>query len=437
MRVEILAVGTELLLGQIADTNGRWLGEHLAAAGVDSYFHQAVGDNRARITTALRTALARGDAVIACGGLGPTQDDITREAIAEVMNVPLVRDAEISRRIEGFFHARGRAMPPSNLRQADVPQGATVIDQTRGTAPGLICPLGRKVVYAVPGVPHEMAEMFERAVLPDLRRRMSEAGEGTGVIVSRVLRTWGTSESALSEALQGRIDALDAPSRGDGRAGTVTMAFLASGIEGIKVRLTARARDEDDARAVLEAEERKVREVLAATLGDVVFGLDDVSMERAVAALLVEQRLTLGVAEALTGGLIAARLVGVPGASAWLRGGVVAYDSAVKFSVLGVPEGPVVTEDAAVAMARGARRVLGAAIGLGVTGVAGPDPQEDIAPGTVFVALALPDGATPSRSLRLPGDRERVRQYSAISALDLLRRTLRTPDHGFEAPTLG
>ena len=437
MRVEILAVGTELLLGQIADTNGRWLGEHLAAAGVDSYFHQAVGDNRARITTALRTALARGDAVIACGGLGPTQDDITREAIAEVMNVPLVRDAEISRRIEGFFHARGRAMPPSNLRQADVPQGATVIDQTRGTAPGLICPLGRKVVYAVPGVPHEMAEMFERAVLPDLRRRMSEAGEGTGVIVSRVLRTWGTSESALSEALQGRIDALDAPSRGDGRAGTVTMAFLASGIEGIKVRLTARARDEDDARAVLDAEERKVREVLAATLGDVVFGLDDVSMERAVAALLVEQRLTLGVAESLTGGLIAARLVGVPGASAWLRGGVVAYDSALKFSVLGVPEGPVVTEDAAVAMARGARRVLGAAIGLGVTGVAGPDPQEDIAPGTVFVALALPDGATPSRSLRLPGDRERVRQYSAISALDLLRRTLRTPDHGFEAPTLG
>ena len=437
MRVEILAVGTELLLGQIADTNGRWLGEHLAAAGVDSYFHQAVGDNRARITTALRTALARGDAVIACGGLGPTQDDITREAIAEVMNVPLVRDAEISRRIEGFFHARGRAMPPSNLRQADVPQGATVIDQTRGTAPGLICPLGRKVVYAVPGVPHEMAEMFERAVLPDLRRRMSEAGEGTGVIVSRVLRTWGTSESALSEALQGRIDALDAPSRGDGRAGTVTMAFLASGIEGIKVRLTARARDEDDARAVLEAEERKVREVLAATLGDVVFGLDDVSMELAVAALLVEQRLSLGVAESLTGGLIAARLVGVPGASTWLRGGVVAYDSAVKFSVLGVPEGPVVTEDAAVAMARGARRVLGAAIGLGVTGVAGPDPQEDIAPGTVFVALALPDGATPSRSLRLPGDRERVRQYSAISALDLLRRTLRTPDHGFEAPTLG
>ena len=437
MRVEIVAVGTELLLGQIADTNGQWLGEHLAAAGVDSYFHQVVGDNRARIATALRTALARGDAVIACGGLGPTQDDITREAIAEVMNVPLVRHAEISRRIEGFFHARGRAMSPNNLRQADVPRGATIIDQTRGTAPGLICPLGRKVVYAVPGVPHEMAEMFERAVLPDLRRRMAEAGEGTGVILSRVLRTWGTSESALSEALQSRIDALDVPPQVGGRAGTVTIAFLASGIEGIKVRLTARARDEDGARSALDAEEKEVREVLAATLGDVVFGLDDVSMELAVATLLVEQRLTLAVAESLTGGLIAARLVGVPGASTWLRGGVVAYDSAVKFSVLGVPEGPVVTEEAAIAMARGARRVLGSAIGLGVTGVAGPDPQEGLAPGTVFVALALPNGVTPSRSLRLPGDRERVRQYSAISALDLMRRTLRTPDHGFEAPTLG
>ncbi len=440
MRVEIVAVGTELLLGQIADTNGQWLGEHLAAAGVDSYFHQAVGDNRARIATALRTALARGDAVIACGGLGPTQDDITREAIAEVMNVPLVRHAEISRRIEGFFRARGRAMSPNNLRQADVPRGATVIDQTRGTAPGLICPLGRKVVYAVPGVPHEMAEMFERAILPDLRRRMTEAGEGAGVIMSRVLRTWGTSESALSEALQSRIDALDAPdapAQGGGSAGTVTIAFLASGIEGIKVRLTARARDEDGARSALDAEEKEVREVLAATLGDIVFGLDDVSMELAVAALLVEQRLSLGVAESLTGGLIAARLVGVPGASTWLRGGVVAYDSAVKFSVLGVAEGPVVTEEAAIAMARGVRRVLGSAIGLGVTGVAGPDSQEGQAPGTVFVALALPNGVTPSRSLRLPGDRERVRQYSAISALDLLRRTLRTPEHGFEAPTLG
>jgi len=436
MNVEIVAVGTELLLGQIADTNGRWLGEQLAAAGVDSYFHQAVGDNRRRIVTALSTALARGDAAITCGGLGPTQDDITREAIAELMKVPLVRDGELARRIEQFFSTRGRMMPQSNLRQADVPEGATVIEQRRGTAPGLICPIGRKVVYALPGVPHEMAEMFERAVLPDLKRRMAEAGE-RGVIQSRVLRTWGVSESALAEALQGQIDALDALSGTGGRSGTVTIAFLASGIEGLKVRLTARADDSAAARSLLDAEEREVRGVLDSAFGDIVFGVDDVSMEQAVAMLLVERGLTLGVAESLTGGLVASRLVDVPGASTWLRGGVVAYDSNVKFSVLGVRRGPVVTDEAAVAMAQGACRVLGAAVGLGITGVAGPDPQEGLAPGTVFVGLALADGATAARRLRLSGDRQRIRQFSAISALDLLRRTLRTPVHGFEAPTLG
>jgi nicotinamide-nucleotide amidase len=466
MRVEVVAVGTELLLGQIADTNGRWLGEQLAAAGVDSYFHQVVGDNRARIVTALRTALARGDAVIVCGGLGPTQDDITRDAIAEVLNVPLVRDPAISAGIEGFFRARGREMPASNLRQADVPKGASVIEQVRGTAPGLVCPMGRKVVYAVPGVPHEMADMFERGILPDLRRRMAEAGE-QAVILSRVLRTWGTSESALAEALQGRIDALDAlaalavpavpavpagPSvAGDGRssapparetgaarrppatappATAVTIAFLASGIEGIKVRLTARARTALEAQALLDEEERHVRAVLAASIGDAVFGVDETTMEQAVAELVVDQGLTLGVAESLTGGLIASRLVDVPGASTWFRGGVVAYDSAVKHAVLGVPDGPVVTEAAAVAMAEGARRVLGSSVGLGITGVAGPEPQEDQPPGTVFVGLAFDGREAVSRRLRLPGDRARVRQYSAISALDLLRRTLLTPLHG-------
>ncbi len=415
-----MAVGTELLLGQIADTNSRWLGEHLAAAGVSSYFHQAVGDNRERIVTALRTALARGEAVIMCGGLGPTQDDITREAIAEVMHVPLVRDEAVVRRIEALFASRGRDMPANNARQADVPQGAQTIEQQRGTAPGLICPLGHKVVYAVPGVPHEMEEMFTRAILPDLRRRMAEQGE-EAAIVSRVLRTWGTSESALAEVLQGRIDALDEQSP----AGTgVTLAFLASGIEGIKVRLTARARSAGEAAALLDAEEREVRAVLASTLGDVVFGLDEVTMEQALAAVLLERGLTLGVAESLTGGLIASRLVAVVGASTWFRGGVVAYDSAVKHAVLGVPEGPVVREEAAVAMAQGARRVLGADVGLGITGVAGPDPQEGVAPGTVYVGLSAPGAGDLSRVLRVPGDRQRIREYSAISALDLLRRTL-------------
>ena len=354
-----------------------------------------------------------------CGGLGPTQDDITREAIAAVMNVELVRDPEIVERIEAFFAARGRPMSANNASQADVPRGATVIPQQGGTAPGLICPLGNKVVYAVPGVPYEMAEMFDRAILPDLRARMAETGE-EGVIASRVLRSWGASESALAEALQDRIDALDA-------GGDVTLAFLASGIEGIKVRITARARTADDVTALLDKEEAEVRRAINERLGDIVFGVDDESMEVAVAQRLVGRGLTFGVAESLTGGLIASRLVNVPGASTWFRGGVVAYDSQVKFDVLGVPVGPVVTEPAAAAMAEGAARVTGADVGLGITGVAGPDEQEGVAPGTIFVGLALPGEPTQTRQLRVPGDRERVRQYGAISALDLLRRALDAP----------
>jgi nicotinamide-nucleotide amidase len=420
MRVEIVAVGTELLLGQIADTNSAWLGEQLAAAGVGSHFHQAVGDNHRRIVLALRTALARSDGVIMCGGLGPTQDDITREAIAEVMNVPLVRDGAVVARIEGFFAGRGREMSDNNRRQADVPEGASVIEQARGTAPGLICPIGHKVVYAVPGVPYEMAEMFERAILPDLRARMAAAGE-EAVIASRVLRTWGTSESGLAEALQARIDALD---HAAAAAGAVTIAFLASGIEGIKVRLTARAATASEVVARLDAEEAEVRTALADRFGDIVFGIDDETMEEAVGTILLDRGLTLGVAESLTGGLIASRVVDVPGSSRWFRGGVVAYDSAVKFSVLGLPDGPVVSEDAAGAMAVGARRVVGADVGLGITGVAGPTEQEGKPAGTVFVGLALPDGRLVTAELHLPGDRPRVRQYSAISALDLLRRTL-------------
>ncbi len=413
MRVEVLAVGTELLLGQIVDTNSAWMGEQLALAGIDSHFHQVVGDNQARIVLALRTALARSDGVVVCGGLGPTHDDITRDAIAEVMNVPLVRDAEIVARIAEMFSSRGRAMPESNGRQADVPAGATVIPQQLGTAPGLICPVGHKVVYALPGVPYELVEMFTRGVLPDLRGRADVAGEAA-VIMSRVVRTWGMSESGLAELLAPRIEALDASGAG------ATIAFLASGIEGIKVRITAKAPDATSTVALLDAEEAEVR----ALVGEVVFGVDDTTMEAAVAALLVERSVTLGLAESLTGGLVASRLVGVSGASEWFRGSVVSYASEVKHTVLGVPDGPVVTEAAARAMAAGARRVLGADVGLALTGVAGPDEQEGQPPGTVVVGLALPGAEPESLVFHLPGDRERVRQYAAISALDLLRRRL-------------
>ena len=415
MRVEIVAVGTELLLGQIPDTNSQWLGERLAANGITSHFHQHVGDNHDRIVLAFRTALARSDAMIVCGGLGPTQDDITRAALAEVMNVPLARDDELVATIRKMFESRGRLMPDNNLLQADVPLGATIIPQTRGTAPGLICRVGQKVVYAVPGVPYEMSDMFERAILPDLLERQRQAGE-TAVIRSRVLRTWGASESALAEAVAERFDALD------GKGG-VTIAFLASGIEGIKVRLTARGEDDAQAEALLAGEETTVRAMIESKLGDIIFGVDDQTMEDVVAAQLAARGSTLGVAESLTGGLIASRLVNVPGASAWFRGGVVSYASQVKFDVLGVPEGPVVSAAAAESMASGARRLLKSDVALSVTGVAGPEEQDGQAAGTVFVGLDL-EGEVSSVALHLPGDRPRVRAYSAISALDVLRRAL-------------
>ena len=415
MRVEIVAVGTELLLGQIPDTNSQWLGEQLAANGISSHFHQHVGDNHQRIVLAFRTALARSDAVIVCGGLGPTQDDITRAALAEVMNVPLERDEEIVANIRTMFGSRGRTMPENNLLQADVPRGATIIPQTRGTAPGLVCALGQKVVYAVPGVPYEMTDMFERAILPDLLARQRESGESS-VITSRVLRTWGASESGLAEAVAERFEAL----AGDGR---VTIAFLASGIEGIKVRLTARGDDAAHATALLVDEEARVRALIEEKLGDIIFGVDDESMEDAIAVRMLSRGGTLAVAESITGGLIASRLVNIAGASTWFRGGLVSYASEVKFDLLGVPRGPVVSGEAAEAMANGVRALLKSDVGLSVTGVAGPEEQDGQAAGTVFVGVAVGD-VVEHVALRLPGDRPRIRSYSAISALDALRRTL-------------
>jgi nicotinamide-nucleotide amidase len=418
MRVEIVAIGTELLLGQIADTNSAWLGDHLAAIGVDSHFHQAVGDNHARIVRALRTALARSDGVIVCGGLGPTQDDITREAIAEVMGVPLERREDLVATIASFFAARGRAMSANNERQADVPRGASVIVQTRGTAPGLICPVGNKVIYAVPGVPYEMSDMFERAISPDLQERLRVEGR-SGTVRSRVLRTWGTAESSLAEALEERFETL-----GGSDTNAVTIAYLASGIEGIKVRLTARGHDEAAAAALLRSEEQVVRTILTERFGDIIFGVDDETMEHAVASRLLERGLTLGVAESVTGGLIASRLVAVEGASGFFRGGLVSYASDVKRSLLGVSPGPVVSASAAVEMATGALRLLEVDVAVSVTGVAGPDTQDDQPVGTVFIGVARSGGATEVAELRLPGDRPRIRQYSAISALDVLRRAL-------------
>ena len=409
MNCEVVAVGTELLLGQIVDTNSAWIGEQLALAGIDSHFQTKVGDNHARIVDALRVALDRSDAVIVCGGLGPTQDDITREAIAEVMGVALELDDEVAARIEAMFSARGRRMAANNLRQAEVPIGATAIrDPQPGTAPGLIAPVADKVVYAVPGVPHEMREIVEKVVLPDLRARSGE----TSTIVSRTLRTWGESESGLAERLADHIRYLDG-------VGNPTLAFLASGIEGLKVRITAKAADEPTAREILDAEEMELR----AMLGELVFGVDDETMEHAVGVLLDAHEMTLGLAESISGGLMGARLTDVAGASGFFRGSIVSYASEVKFELLDVPEGPVVSAAAAKVMARNARELLRADVGLAVTGVAGPAEQDGQPVGTVFIGLAIDDHVEATQ-LQLPGDRRRIREFTVISALNLLRQRL-------------
>jgi nicotinamide-nucleotide amidase len=409
---EIVAVGTELLLGQIVDTNSSWIGEQLAVVGIDSFFQTKVGDNWGRIRSAIELALARADAVVVCGGLGPTQDDITRDVIADVMGVPLERDEALVARISAIFTGAGRAMPENNLRQADVPRGATPIPVMPGTAPGLVCPIGAdgaKVLYAVPGVPWEMQQMVADFVLPDMERR---AGI-TAVIRSRTLRTWGESESGLAERLAGEIERID-------RDGGATIAFLASGIEGLKVRLTAKAPTDAAVDGLLDDGERRVRAILGDAL---IFGIDDQSMESVVLDRCRQLGRSLGVAESLTGGLIGARLTAVPGASDVFRGSIVTYASDLKRSLLGVADGPVVSEAAVVAMAEGAARVLGADVTVAATGVAGPASQDGEEAGTVWLAT-LVDGQVEPFRIRYRYDRERVRQFSVITVLNALRLRL-------------
>jgi nicotinamide-nucleotide amidase len=409
MKCNVVAVGTELLLGQIVDTNSSYIGEQLAAVGIESHLQLKVGDNLARVVAAIRLALQDADAVIICGGLGPTHDDLTREALAEIMGAPLEHNEQIAALIADLFAKRNRYMAPNNLQQAQVPRGATIIEQTRGTAPGLMCPVGEKVMYAMPGVPHEMHDMLARAVLPDLLRRSGEAS----VIKSLVLRTWGESESALNERLDPIIHELES-------LGNPTLAFLASGWEGIKVRLTAKASSDKDADALLSIWEQKVR----ALTEDLVFGTNTDTMESVVLNLLEERGWTLGLAESVTGGLVGGRITSIAGASRVFKGGVISYASDVKFDVLGVEAGPVVSEHAAMQMASGAQRVLGASIGLALTGVAGPDEQDGEPVGTLCVGVAFPNGRTFSTRSQLPGQRDQMRQFSVITALAFLRKLL-------------
>jgi len=385
------------------DTNSSWIGEQLALAGIDSHFQVKVGDNFDRMVFCIRQALDRSDAVICCGGLGPTQDDITRNVIAKIMGVEMVRDDAIAAHIRDIFEGRGRVMPENNLRQADVPVGATTIPQMPGTAPGLVCPLTvdgvDKVIYAVPGVPHEMREMMLGTVLDDLRRRGGDAS----VIRSRVLRTWGYGESAIAETLAHRVDALD-------ESGHATIAFQASGIEGIKVRITTKAPDEAAAEAIIAAEETLIRELL----GDYIFGIDDESMETVVLKMLRGRGLSFAAAENLTGGILSSRMTALDPGMDVFRGATIAPHGTNENALT------LAGEDRALAAASHAREMIGTDIGIAALA---PPEGEDHPPGTVFVAVVLPDYAE-AKTVALPGVLSRMRSYAVITALDLLRKRL-------------
>ena len=405
MRVELLAVGTELLFGDIVNGNAAWLGRRLAEAGVDVTTSVVVGDNVARIAEAVVTALTRADAVVMTGGIGPTQDDLTREALALAAGVPLDRDPSLEAALRERFEALRRTVPELNYRQADLPRGATSIPNPRGSAPGVRLEIDGGVAYALPGVPFEMERMFADSVLPDL---LARAGE-PACIVHRVLRTAGMWESAVAEALAPQVERLE-------REGGVTVAFLASQGQ-TRVRLTAKAATPEEALALIAPEEALAR----SALGSAVYGADDDTLDGVVAGLLRARSATVATAESLTGGLLGAELTKAPGASDVYAGGVVAYATALKRSLLSVPSSvPAVSAESAAAMARGARELTGATYALSLTGVAGPAEQDGRPAGTVYVGLASPSGEQ-TRELRLPGDRTRVRAFAVVAALNLLR----------------
>ena len=410
MRCEIVAVGTEILLGQIIDTNSAWIAERLAETGVDCHFQTVVGDNPERMLEVLASALERAEALIVTGGLGPTQDDLTREVVAELMGVELVRDMEIVERIQERFSSRGRPMPENNLKQADVPVGANAIAEMPGTAAGLICPMPEgKVIYLVPGVPTEMKQMLEGTVLQDL---VSRSGEKS-VISSRVLKTWGHSESGLAEDLAEEIERLNSD-------GEVTLAFQASGIEGVKVRITAKAVNKEQSDSLLDHEENVLRELI----GDHIFAVDHETMESVVLDQLKAQSLTFATAESITGGMIGSRLTEIPGSSDSYIGSIVAYDADVKRSLLNVPKDiSVVSQEAVEAMALGVCAVLGADVSVAVSGAAGPYPHEGQEPGTVWMATNV-KGDVESFKVVFPFDRAQIRQFTVITVLNALRKRL-------------
>jgi nicotinamide-nucleotide amidase len=412
LTAEIIAVGTELLLGDGVDTNSAWLSRRLIEIGIDVRRHTTVGDDLDDVTDAVQRAASTHDVVILTGGLGPTQDDMTRYAIARVAGVELERRTDLADAIRAFFRQLGRDMPERNLMQADLPRGAHVLTPV-GTAPGFALDIADALVVCLPGVPREVHQMTDAQVVPLLQRR-----GGLGASVTRTVRTAGVSESAVAERCARLAQRLDA-------AGNPKLAFLASRAE-TRVRVTARAPD----RAAAAALAAPVVDELVELLGAWVVGLDDEGTEHAVARQLRASGWTLSVAESITGGGVGARLVTVPGASDWFMGGVIVYATSAKPVLADVPpalldaHGPV-SEETAVALATGVRSRLGTDVGLGVVGVAGPTTQGGRDVGTVCLGAVLAGGEAHARTVTLPPrPRQDMQEFGASIALDFLRRRL-------------
>lgn len=411
-----MAVGSELLLGDAVDTNSAWISARLNEVGVDIHRHVTIGDNDARLREVLGEACARADDVVVTGGLGPTQDDRTRDVVADLAGVPLVRDERLVDYLERYFADRGRDMPVNNLRQADLPRGATVLEPV-GTAAGFALEVAGARVWCLPGVPREMEAMVSRDLVPALAERTGQAAT-----VSRLVRTAGMGESHVAERCADLVERLDV-------AGNPTIAFLASQGE-TRVRVTGKAPTREEALALVDP----VVDEVVARVGSGFAGLDDEGTEHAVARLVRLLGWSVATAESVTGGGVSARLVRVPGASDWFRGGLVAYASAAKTALAGLDpalldrEGPA-SEATAAALALGARDRLDADVGLGVVGVAGPTGQEGAEVGTVRLAVAVPgsgeEPAVHTRTVRLPGrGREALLDFAASAGLDYLRRRL-------------
>lgn len=404
MTVEIVSIGTELLLGQIVDTNAAWLSARLAEVGVGVYRRTTVGDNLPRIVAALREALERADGVITIGGLGPTDDDLTREALASVLGEPLVLDEGEAARLREFFAARGRTTNERQLRQALRPASAQPIPNPNGTAPGLYAEWNGKLIFALPGPPNEFQPMATDAVLPRLAGRT-----GGRVIRSRVLRLCGIGESDAEAQLSDLI-----------HSENPTLAPLAK-LGEVHFRITARADSPDAAEQMIAQMEYAVRE----RLGAFIFGVDETTLEQAVVQSLIEAGQSLAVAESCTGGLLGHRITSVSGSSEVFLGGVISYSNALKEALLGVPRSVLethgaVSEPTARAMAEGVRQRLGSWWGVGVTGIAGPSggtPEKPV--GLVYIGVSDPT-ATVVRSQVFPGDRATVKYRATQYALWLL-----------------